>query len=259
MILRSRASAVTDAAPGRVALSSGVMVIRDVCLNRARTIKSLSQTGNTNGVKGALDFSSLAAAFVTIVGTIFVAELTDKDALLLLSLATRMRRRYAFAAGAIAFTSSSAIIVLVGSALVRYVPIFWVKIAGGVIMLGYAVLEYLRGLRMEKGIERREDRLFKHFGKKEAYAFLGIVASLMVLDLAGDATELLTVVFVAQFRDLLLVFAGVVVALVGASAVETALGSQIGKVLSANRLRNLSVVVFLIIGSLIILTSGILN
>jgi putative Ca2+/H+ antiporter (TMEM165/GDT1 family) len=81
----------------------------------------------------------------------------------------------------------------------------------------------------------------------------------MVLDLAGDATELLTVIFVAQFRDLLFVFAGVVVALVGASAVETALGSQIGKVLSANRLRNLSVVVFLIIGSLIILTSGILT
>jgi putative Ca2+/H+ antiporter (TMEM165/GDT1 family) len=219
----------------------------------------LSQPGNTNGVRGALDNSGLAAGFLTIVGTIFVAELTDKDALLLLSLATRMRRLYAFAAGAIAFTASSAVIVLVGSALVRYVPIFWVKIAGGVIMLGYAVLEYVRGLRMEKGIQSREDRLFKNFGKKEAYAFLGIVASLMVLDLAGDATELLTVVFVAQFRDLLFVFAGVVVALVGASAVETALGSQIGKVLSADRLRNLSVVVFLIIGSLIILTSGILN
>jgi len=170
-----------------------------------------------------------------------------------------MRPLFAFAAGAVAFTASSAIIVLVGSAVVQYVPILWVKLVGGVIMLGYAVLEYLRGLRIEKGIEKREERFFKHFGRKEAYAFLGIVASLMVLDLAGDATELLTVVFVAQFDNLLLVFAGVVVALVGASAVETALGSQIGKVLSAERLRNLSVVVFLIIGSVIILTSGILS
>lgn len=81
----------------------------------------------------------------------------------------------------------------------------------------------------------------------------------MILDLAGDATELLTVVFVAQFRDILFVFAGVVLALVGASAVETALGSEIGKVLSARRLRNLSVAVFLIIGSVIILTSGVLS
>lgn len=139
-----------------------------VCLIRARTIKSLSRSGNTNGARGALENSGLAAGFLTIVGTIFVAELTDKDALLLLSLATRMRRLYTFAAGAIAFTASSAVIVLVGSALVGYVPIFWVKIAGGVIMLGYALLEYIRGLRMEKSIQSREDRLFKNFGKKEA-------------------------------------------------------------------------------------------
>ncbi len=205
-----------------------------------------------------LDISSLAGGFFTIVATIFIAELTDKDALLLLSLATRMRPLFAFAAGAVAFTATSAIIVLFGSALVSYVPIFWVKIAGGVIMIGYALLEYLRGLRMESSLEEREERLFKHFGRKEVYTFLGIVATLMLLDLAGDATELITVVFLAQFRDALLVFAGVVTALVGASAVETALGSQIGRVLTAKRLRNLSVVVFLIIGSIIILTSGIL-
>src|SRR5208283_1663349 len=133
-----------------------------MCLNRARTIKSLSKIGRATGDKGALDTSSLAAAFLTIIGTIFVAELTDKDALLLLSLATRMRPLFAFAAGAVAFTASSAIIVLVGSAVVQYVPILWVKLVGGVIMLGYAVLEYLRGLRIEKGIEKREERFFKH-------------------------------------------------------------------------------------------------
>ena len=38
--------------------------------------------------------------------------------------------------------------------------------------------------------------------------FLTMVSALVVLDLAGDATELLTVVFVAQFENLLLVFLG---------------------------------------------------
>jgi putative Ca2+/H+ antiporter (TMEM165/GDT1 family) len=62
-----------------------------------------------------------------------------------------------------------------------------------------------------------------------------LCSSLIVLDLAGDATELVTSVFVAQFRDVLLVFAGAVAALVAASAVETILGNGLGRVLSARR------------------------
>ena len=205
-----------------------------------------------------MDISGAAGGFLAIVATIFIAELTDKDALLLLSLGAKMRPLIVFAAGSIAFTISSAIIVLVGSALVAYVPIFWVKIAGGVIMLGYAVLQYLRGLRVVTSLKKKEERFLKSLGKKELYAFLGILASLIILDLAGDATELLTIVFVAQYRNVLLVFAGAVVALIAASALETVLGNRLGKLLTAKRIRQLSVVVFLIIGSIIILSSGIL-
>ncbi len=205
-----------------------------------------------------LEILSLAGGFFTIVGTIFVAELTDKDALLILSLATRMRPLLVFAAGSIAFTITSAIIVLLGSVLVEYVPITLVKLAGGVIMLCYALLEYVRGLKIEEDVEEKDESLFRHIGRKEVYAFLGILGSLIVLDLAGDATELLTVVFVAQFQDALLVFAGAVTALVAASALETALGVRLGKLLSAKNVRRLSVVIFIIIGSVIILTSGIL-
>jgi putative Ca2+/H+ antiporter (TMEM165/GDT1 family) len=186
-----------------------------------------------------------------------VAELTDKDALLLLSLATRMRALYVFAAGSIAFTITSAIIVLLGSVLVAYVPILWVKLAGGSIMLGYAVLEYSRGIRIEEGVEEREERFLKHFGRTELYAFLGIIGTLILLDLAGDATELITVVFLAHYQNILLVFAGAVAALVAASAVETALGNRLGRLLSARRVRNISVVVFLVLGTAIILTSGV--
>jgi putative Ca2+/H+ antiporter (TMEM165/GDT1 family) len=205
-----------------------------------------------------LDISAFAGGFLTVVGTIFVAELTDKDALLLLSLATKMRPLLVFAAGSIAFTITSAIIVLLGSVLIEYVPIFWVKIAGGAIMLGYALLEFLRGLHADKNTEKREEKFSKNFGKREAYAFLGILVSLIVLDLAGDGTELVTIVFVAQYGNALLVFAGAVVALVGASAVEAALGSRLGALLSAKRIRYVSVIVFLIIGSVIIVTSGII-
>ena len=78
---------------------------------------------------------------------------------------------------------------------------------------------------------------------------------LMVLDLAGDATEVLTIVYVARFQNVLLVFVGCVIALVAASAVETLIGNRLGKVLSVSRIRYFSLAIFLVIGSIIIITT----
>ena len=201
------------------------------------------------------DSAGLLGPFVTVVATIFIAELTDKDALLLLSLATSRSARLVFAAGSAAFTLTSAIIVLVGSALVSYVPILWIKVAGGGIMIAYALGGYVRGLREEGSLQREEERLLGRGGRRQLYAFLVMLSSLALLDLAGDATELLTIVFVAEYRDLLLVFLGAVVALVAASGLETILGNRLGRILSARGTRYLSTAVLLAIGTAVIVTS----
>jgi len=60
---------------------------------------------------------SLFSEFLIIGSAIFAAELTDKDALLLLALATRTKPWHVFAAGSVAFTVTTAIIVLVGVVL----------------------------------------------------------------------------------------------------------------------------------------------
>ncbi|MDA4122944.1 MAG: TMEM165/GDT1 family protein [Thaumarchaeota archaeon] len=195
------------------------------------------------------------AALLTVIGTIFLAELTDKDALLLLTLATKTNPWRVFAAGSIAFSITSAIIVLFGTVLVSFVPIFWIKLVGGAIMLGYAVFQYARGLREERNVQTRGEKLAGGGTSSDIAAFLAVLASLVVLDLAGDATELLTVIFVAQFDNLLLVFSGAVIALVAATALETILGNRLGKILSARRIRYLSIVVFLAIGSVVILST----
>ncbi len=199
--------------------------------------------------------SDPTAAFLTVVGTIFLAELTDKDALLLLTLATKTNPWRVFAAGSIAFSITSAIIVLFGKVLVNFVPIFWIKLVGGVIMLGYAVFQYAQGLREERNVQKRGEKLASGRTSSDLAAFLAVLASLVVLDLAGDATELLTVIFVAQFDNLLLVFSGAVIALVTATAIETILGNRLGKVLTARGIRYLSIVVFLIIGSVVIVST----
>ena len=183
--------------------------------------------------------------------TIFIAELTDKDALLLLTLATRIRPRIAFAAGATAFTITTSIIVTVGYFLVSVVPVFWIRLAGGAIMIVFAFWQYA-----STNEESEEKRLLERTKRKTAWSiFLGAVSLLVILDLAGDATEILTIVLVARFSNALLVFLGAVLALVAASAVETILGSRLKRYLSPKRLRILSLLVFLIIGSLVIVTN----
>ena len=198
------------------------------------------------------DLGVLVAPFFTVVATIFIAELTDKDALLLLALATRIKPQTAFAAGATAFSITSAIIVTVGYFLVSIVPVFWIRLVGGFVMIGFAVWQYV-STREEEGEEKK---LIERTKRKSALSiFIGAVSLLILLDLAGDATEVLTIVFVARFSNALLVFLGAVLALVAAAAVETVLGSRLKKYLSASRLRVLSLVLFLIIGSFIIVTS----
>ena len=202
----------------------------------------------------ALDLGLLVSEFATVLVTIFIAELTDKDALLLLALATKMRPRAAFAAGSTAFTITSAIIVTIGYFLTRIVPIFWIRLAGGVFMIVYALWDFSRsGMKAER---EEEKRLLKQTAKKSAMSvFLGAVSLLIFLDLAGDATEIVTIVFVARYSNALLVFLGAVTALVAASALETVLGGRLKKFLSPKRLRYFSLIVFLIIGSIIILTT----
>jgi len=197
----------------------------------------------------------LLGAFFTTMGTLFVAELTDKDALFLLALATKTRASLVFVAGSVAFTITTAIIVLLGSVLIAVVPVVAIKLAGGSIMLAYAVLEYYRFSNEERRVDAREERLLERGGRGAWSIFVPAVLTLIALDLAGDATELLTVVFLARYQDALLVFAGTVVGLVAAVAVETALGSRLGRVLSPRRIKYLSIAIFTVIGLTVIVTT----
>jgi putative Ca2+/H+ antiporter (TMEM165/GDT1 family) len=188
-------------------------------------------------------------SFATIVATLFVAELTDKDALLLLAISTKVRARLAFAAGATAFAITTTIIVAAGSLLVAVVPVGWVRVAGGVVMLGYGVWE-ARGLMGEKEVERQETRIARSGSQWKV--FLALVASLALLDLAGDATEVLTIVLVASYVSPLFVFSSVYVGLFSAAALEATLGSKLGRLLTPRRIRIGSAVIFILLGLFII-------
>ncbi len=196
----------------------------------------------------------IPAAFGTIASTLFVAELTDKDAFLLIALSAKEKAQMVFLAGAAAFTFTSAVIVTLGSVLVTVVPVFWVREAGGLVMIAYAAWE-ARGLVGMKVVEEEEAIIEKE--GRGLRAFLAMVGGLALLDLAGDATEVLTIVFVARFSNALLVFTAAISGLVAAAAVEIALGNRLGRVLTPRRLQIVSILVFLALGaSILLLNSG---
>jgi len=191
---------------------------------------------------------------ITVGIPIFIAELTDKDALLILTLATRLKGWVVFAAGSTAFIITSAIIVTAGRFLIDYVPVFWVSIAGGAIMLGYGVWSYFHVQPDGQEAANVEKKLSARSSKGMASVFLSAVSFLVLLDLAGDATEVLTILFVARFGNAFIVFVGAVIALIAATAVETTIGNRLSRILSLSRIRIFSVLVFLTIGTAAILS-----
>ena len=186
---------------------------------------------------------------------IFVAELTDKDALLLLSLATRVKPWVVFAAGSVVFTITSAIIVTVGYFLVSFIPVSLISLAGGLVMIAYGCWSFFEANKEEEELAKAEKKLSLKASKSLWFVFLNAVSLLILLDLAGDATEVLTILFVARFQNILLVFVGAVIALIAATAVETMIGNRLSKILSPRRIRIFSLFVFLIIGTTAILTA----
>ena len=194
-----------------------------------------------------------ASSFATIAAVLFVTELTDKDALLLLGVSSRVRWWVAFFAGAAAFTFTTFLFVAVGSVLVDFVPVYWVRLAGGVVMIGYALWEG-RGLMGRGAAEEEESKVQRAAGQWRE--FLALVAALALLDVAGDATEVLTIVFVAHYANAVLVFSGALTGLLAATAVEATVGNRLGRVLTPRRLRILSVAVFLALGASILLLNA---
>jgi putative Ca2+/H+ antiporter (TMEM165/GDT1 family) len=190
------------------------------------------------------------AAFGAVAAALFVTELTDKDAFLLIAVSTKVKAWIVFSAGAVAFVFTTTVIVATGSLIVAFVPVYWVRVVGGVVMIAYG-LWTARGLIGMRAVREEESRVEK--ARTDWKAFIALVAALAALDLAGDATEVLTIVFVARYQNPILVFSGACVGLISATAVETALGNRLGRLLTPRRLRVGSAAVFLTLGTLILL------
>jgi putative Ca2+/H+ antiporter (TMEM165/GDT1 family) len=122
-------------------------------------------------------------------------------------------------------------------------------------MIAYGTWSFFEANKEGEELAKAERKLSLKASRGLWLVFLNAVSLLILLDLAGDATEVLTILFVARFQNTLLVFVGAVIALIAATAAETIIGNRLSKILSPKRIRVFSLFVFLTIGSAAILTA----
>jgi putative Ca2+/H+ antiporter (TMEM165/GDT1 family) len=89
----------------------------------------------------AMDWKTLVSTF----GAVFVAELGDKTQLATLSMSAGTRAKWAvFAGSALALVATSAIAVLAGTAVSRYVSPQWLRRIAGAVFIALGVLFLVR-------------------------------------------------------------------------------------------------------------------
>ena len=104
--------------------------------------------------------------FITVASSIFIAELTDKDALLILALSTRIKPFIVFVSGLVAFTITTAVVVTIGDFLLSISPVDWITLSGAVIMIGYGIWLLLGIKRDGEDLTEKESNLLARSVRK---------------------------------------------------------------------------------------------
>ncbi len=159
------------------------------------------------------------AQALIVFGTIFSLELIDRTNMTVLKFASNHSPRAVWVGAALAFSVTTGVAVLAGHLIVTYLGpyLFDVRVAGGIGIIAYGAYCLLKAYRTEEesGIPMDERTTL-------VQTFLVILA----LE-TGDDTQIFTVLFVAWFSNILLVFAAALLALL----LVLSIGVTTGKVL----------------------------
>lgn len=177
-------------------------------------------------------------------GLVFLAELGDKSQLLVVSLATRLRRLPVLAGVATAAAVMQLASVTVGALLADRLPRRPLELAGGVLFVGFAAWTL---------VSRADDAPEQvHTTGRSAYV---TAASAFMLAELGDKTMLATIALSAQ-QDRVGVWIGTTAALVTSAALAVAVGAALARRVPEQVVRWLAAAAFATVGVLLLLGVG---
>ena len=186
-----------------------------------------------------MDALPIISAFLLIL----VAELGDKTQLSVISLSSSYKWQYVFAGSMLAFLAVDGVSIADGGPLLALVPLRYVQVVSGIVFILFGIIPLLR---KEKSSEVRV--------KPRSTIPLLASFSLIALMELGDKTQIITRTLAAQSSPIL-----VLIGMVSAFAVLTGLAVLIGaKLVSRLPMKWLKIgtsTLFIILGTLSILTS----
>jgi Ca2+/H+ antiporter, TMEM165/GDT1 family len=185
--------------------------------------------------------SSLLFVFGFVFAFIGGIELLDRTCFAVIAFSAKHPPFQTWAGASTAFVGTSALAVLVGGGLESafHQELEWVRVGGGVVLLGYAAYLYW---------VPEQDRQ-PPTGRS---AFSAALLLIFLLEL-GDTTMILTILFSVEFGNLLVVFAAAALGLSCVAAFASILGSRLGSRVEPRVLERVVVVILSVAGVLTIL------
>jgi len=185
-----------------------------------------------------------ATGFLVVFAVIGGLEVFDRTSFALIALAARSRPLATWVGGTVAFVATTVVAVTVGAALTDTLGpshVGWLRVAGGVFLIGYATWTYLH--------PEAEPKL--EADPRARTAFVAAFLTIFLLEL-GDTTQIFEIVFVANW-GWFVVLVGGSLALATVAAWDVFLGQRLGARVEPERMRRVVVVVLLIVGAATIL------
>lgn len=194
--------------------------------------------------------TELLASAGLVFGVIFGFELVDRTNFGVIALSARHPRRAVWEGASLAFLTSTAIAVLLGLAAISLLApyLLWIKVLGGLILVAFGIRGLLtRAPDEEEAADRRTE------APLTAAQVRSVAFSLILFLEMGDNTQVLTILFVASIRNVLLVFVSAALALVCVAAIGSRSGEWLRTRVPTGRLERYLAAILCVVGLLTIL------
>ncbi len=163
-----------------------------------------------------------------------LAELGDKTQIVIFCLASKTKKYLPLLAGVIlAFIIADGLAVLLGDYITNIVPIKYIKILSGLIFIVFGIIALINNKEDETKCDLKTPFL-SGFG-------------MVLISEMGDKTQIASGLFAAKYNALM-VFLGVISALILLSVMAVYFGKFIVKKISRRKIASISGILFIIVG-----------
>lgn len=204
---------------------------------------------------------------VIVFGILFLGELGDKTQLIVFNLALEHKKAYKVGIGAtLGFAAIVTLGVFIGAVITAFIPLTVISIISGIVFIVIGLLEarHLKALHKEHLAlkegnnsdkeENKEDVFPSKLDKLKNNPYLAGFAFIFLMEL-GDKTQILTITLASIYPYPFEVWLGSFLALVTLAWMGVFFGAAIAKKIPKFHLKLISVIIFIFIGILILITS----